>query len=102
PPSPARMPIGPDGYLVLKEIVFSNDSTPPVVPNGLNRAVVGRARGDELVAIADAYQHLTFEAIDRWKSNTMTDDDIALLNWILENGLFDCDAANATDHAAAN
>ena len=37
PPSPARMPSGPDGYLAVEQIVFSDDPTPPLQASTLNQ-----------------------------------------------------------------
>jgi uncharacterized protein DUF1553 len=66
----------------------------------LNRAALDRAGGGGLAALAEAYQRVTLEAIDRWKTHTMTDDDIALVNWLLENGLLDDGAASKTERTA--
>jgi cytochrome c553/transposase-like protein len=97
PPSPARMPVGKDGYVVLDKIVFSDDPNPPAVPSSINQATLQQVSGEDLPPLAAAYQKLIAQAIEHWQSEKTTtpreqDDDIALLNWLLENGLLDSPA----------
>src|SRR5438552_8138774 len=56
PPSPARMPVGPDGYVAIDKIVFSDNADPPVAPSGVNASVLDVADSDDLLALACAYQ----------------------------------------------
>jgi mono/diheme cytochrome c family protein len=96
PPSTARVPEGPDdGYLVLEQIRFSDDpNPPPIAPNRLNLQALDRARGENLEALADAYQELMVRALERWRLGETAsardgDDGAALLNWLLKNRLLD-------------
>jgi len=93
PASTARVPDGTDGYIVLDRIVFSDDPNPPREMNGLSAAAVARA-GDNVESLAAAYQSLIVEQIKRWQAGELAGapdgaDGIALLNWLLENGLLD-------------
>jgi hypothetical protein len=95
PPSTARVPEGvPDGYIVLDQVVFSDQAEPPgAAPNRLNREALDRSRSDDVESLAGAYQELMVREIDRWRSGetatASSEDGVALLNWLLENGLLD-------------
>ncbi len=96
PPSTAHVPEGPgDGYIVLEQVLFSDDpNSPPAVPNRLNLQALERAHGDDLGALADAYQRLIVRELERWRSGQTAsepdgNDGVALLNWLLKNRLLD-------------
>jgi cytochrome c553 len=101
PPSTARVPEGPaDGYLVLDQVLFSDDPNPPAAPNRLNVQALDRAREDDPEALAAAYQELMIQELERWRSGGMahtpdSTDGVALLNWLLQNGLLDGPSAAA-------
>jgi hypothetical protein len=96
PPSTARTPEGPgDGYILLDRVVFSDGADPPCeAPNQLNVRALDRTAGDDLEALAAAYQDLMVQALQRWRSGATPavpegEDEVALLNWLLENELLD-------------
>jgi hypothetical protein len=95
PPSTARVPEGPaDGYIVLDQVLFSDDPNPPAAPNRLNLQALDQARGDGLDVVAAAYQELMVRELERWRSGRTaeapgSDAGVALLSWLLENGLLD-------------
>jgi hypothetical protein len=93
PPFNGRVPEGPaDGYLVLEQICFSADATPPAMaPNRLNGEALDSAGGESLEALAAAYQDLMLQEVKRWHSGQMATapDGVVLLNWLLQNGLLD-------------
>ncbi len=101
PPSTLNVSEGPqDGYIVVDQIVFSNDPNPPTTaPNGLNLQALAQAKGDNLPALADAYQKLMIDEVKRWQTATgepsdvsrrLSEDGTTLLNWLVQNGLLDC------------
>jgi mono/diheme cytochrome c family protein len=95
PPSTARVPDGPDGHVALEEIVFSDDPDPPAAPNRVNLLALDAAKADSPEALAAAYQELMLEALKRWQSGKIAPDsadEIALLNWLVGNGLLDRDS----------
>jgi hypothetical protein len=99
PPSTARVRETADGYIVLKQAIFSDDSDPPAIPSLISTALVDT----DLPSLSAAYEQAMFAAIDRWKksswqSDRQRDDDIGLINWLLENGLLD---SAATDGSTA-
>jgi hypothetical protein len=94
PPSSARVPETADGYIVLKQAVFSDDPEPPAMPSLIGIALADHSGGHDLPSLAIAYEQAMLEAIDRWRksswqSDRQRDDDIGLINWLLENGLLD-------------
>jgi mono/diheme cytochrome c family protein len=96
PPSTARVPESKgDGYIALDpQVIFSDDALPPAAPSGINLAVLQKAAGLGVDAIAESYQQLMIEEIDHWRlaakrSRSDTSDGFALLNWLLQNGLLD-------------
>jgi mono/diheme cytochrome c family protein len=98
PPSTARVPEGPgDGHVILDQVLFSDDADPPpAVPNRLNLQALDPAREDNPKALADAYQELIVQEVKQWQSGKTTADGVALLNWLLQNGLLD-DAPEVKD-----
>ncbi|MCI0461165.1 MAG: DUF1549 and DUF1553 domain-containing protein, partial [Gemmataceae bacterium] len=96
PPSTARVPDRPgDGYIVLDQVLFSDDpNPPPAAPNQLNLQALDRAREANAEALAAAYQELMVEELGRWRSGRTAKtpdgaDGVALLNWLLQHGLLD-------------
>jgi hypothetical protein len=103
PPSTARVPDGPDdGYIVVEQVLCSDDPDPPGAPNRLNLAALDRCASDSIEDLATAYQALMREELERWLAGAMEDreeeeegliagasDGLALLNWLLEHGLLD-------------
>jgi hypothetical protein len=102
PPSTARTADGPDGHIVLDEVVFSDDPQPPVkaltnkaltnkaLTSGQGALVLGSDTA--LGSLAAAYASLMQEAVQRFGEAQLDAGDesqIALLNWLLENGLLD-------------
>jgi hypothetical protein len=109
PPSSARMPSGNDGYLLLDQVVFSDDANPPITPSRIATAVGEQATGGDLAAFAVCYQQQMTQAVARWQSGRYESpqqqaDDIDLVNWLLENGLLDSSAPSQpmrdVDHVA--
>ena len=92
PPSTARVPDGPDdGYLVVEQVLFSEDPNPPLAPNRINSAALEHFAPETLEGLAAAYGKLMLEEVERWRSGERTRDGVALLNWLLEHGLLDGD-----------
>jgi cytochrome c553 len=98
PPSTARVIDNPDGQVLVDRIVFSDDPNPPLtVPNGRNRQALDLAKGDDLSALAAAYQSLMIDDVKRWQSAAasrsseahLDDDAFTLLNWLAGNGLLE-------------
>jgi hypothetical protein len=94
PPSSARVPESTDGYIVLKEVVLSDDPEPPAVASLISKTVAERSGEPDLPKIAAGYEREMRAAIDRWstaswQSDRQRNDDIGLINWLLENGLLD-------------
>ncbi|HWY86968.1 MAG TPA: PSD1 and planctomycete cytochrome C domain-containing protein, partial [Gemmataceae bacterium] len=95
PPSTGKVPEGDDGYVVVDQVLFSNDpDPPPAAPNRINLKALALARGDGLEALAAAYQELMVEELRHWRAGKTKrtpagEDGIALLNWLLQNGLLD-------------
>jgi len=91
PPSTALPPDGPqDGYIAVDQIAFSDDANPPSAPNDVNLQVLRESKGEHRPALAAAYQKRMIDEMKRWQAAMgMTDDGIALVNWLLQNGLLD-------------
>jgi hypothetical protein len=96
PPSTGQVPEGlDDSYIALEQVLFSDDpNPPPAVPNRLNLLALEQARGDDLEALADAYQGLMVRELERWRLCKMAsapdgNDGVALLNWLLKNRLLE-------------
>jgi mono/diheme cytochrome c family protein len=97
PPSPARMPLGPDGYIAIDKIVFSARAEPSIAPSSVSADTLQTA--DDLPTLAEAYQRRILETIERFESGQLAstserEADIALINWLLENGLLDTRTAS--------
>jgi hypothetical protein len=91
PPSTARTPVGPDGYIAVTDIVFSDDARPPLNEVSLEH------NGD---SAAEHVQQATRAAIDRFEAaqkdgGALFPQDVALLNCLLEHGLLDDDQSAA-------
>lgn len=98
PPSTARVAETGDGYIVLKQAVFSDDPEPPEVPSRIGAALADHRSDHDLPSLSVACEQAMLAAIDRWRksgwqSDRQRDDDIGLINWLLENGLLDPIAA---------
>jgi mono/diheme cytochrome c family protein/cytochrome c553 len=91
PPSTARVPEDKaDAYVVLSQVLLSDDPNPPAAPNRLNLQAPDRTKGNGPEALATAYQELMVEELQRWRAGATIDDDgVTLLNWLLEQGLLD-------------
>jgi len=99
PPSNARVPEdNPNGYILVKQLLFSSDQTPPPIqPNSLNRHALENVEAGNSQALAGAYQTLVLAELDRWKSGNKpgrTEEGAALLNWLLQNDLINRPAAS--------
>jgi hypothetical protein len=96
PPFTGTIAEGPgDGYIEVRQIYFSGERTPPPsAPNRLNLQALELAGGESLEALAVAYEKLIIQEVERWRSGAMADSTdqgggVALLNWLLQNGLLD-------------
>src|SRR5205823_12546162 len=99
PPSAARMPLGPAGYVAIDKIVFSDHAEPPIASSGINAEVSLATGQDDLPALAAAYQKRVLDAIQRFETSKAAsvaeqEADVALLNWLLEHGLLDAPAVS--------
>ncbi|MBI4663572.1 MAG: DUF1549 domain-containing protein [Verrucomicrobia bacterium] len=100
PPSTGRVPEGPtDGYIEVRQICFSDERTPPPAPpNRVNLLALEQALGDNAQALAAAYETLIVQQLGAWRtggqspSNDLSEHGVALLNWLVENGLLDIPA----------
>src|SRR5262249_13364993 len=93
PPSTARVPEGPgDGYIVLDQVLFSDDPNPPTAPNPMNAQALDLAREDSPEALATEYQGLMVREVKRGQGGDTAAEGAELLDWLLENGLLDTEA----------
>ncbi len=95
-----------DGWAAIDEIRFSDGGPPPDAPSrpalealadavGAMASASGEAeRPSPLDAIATAYGKAISSAITRWHEGRADADDTRLLNWMLENDLFDSPVAD--------
>jgi hypothetical protein len=104
PPSTARVPENDrDGYFVLDRVLFSDSPVPPATPSRINLAAITTAEADTIKSLAAAYQALMTAELKRWLSSgsadaddaIVDDDGLALLNWLLVNGLLDASEGEA-------
>ncbi|MBI2947722.1 MAG: DUF1553 domain-containing protein [Verrucomicrobia bacterium] len=100
PPSTGRVPDSPgEGYVLVQQICFSDERTPPpAAPNALNLQALNHARCENSEALAGVYEELIIRELKGWKSGAMAnraEDGVALLNWLVQNGLLESAATSA-------
>jgi len=103
PPSDAREPQGPDGYITVDRICCSDKATPPPeLPNQLNLRALERGADKGIEELAEAYQHLIVEELKRWGQDRVAAapeerDGLALLDWLVHNDLLEGGAPGDTE-----
>ena len=90
PPDGTVPAISADAYVVVQRICASDSSVPPpLAPHRLSVEALETA-GDA-AAVADAYQSLLIQELDRWNAGKgeLSADGADLLDWMLRHGLLD-------------
>ncbi|MBI3413749.1 MAG: PSD1 domain-containing protein [Verrucomicrobia bacterium] len=95
---------GPNGYLAVRQIIFSDDKQPPREASSL-RTLLGDDAFASLEQLAERYAQAAREALELWKRGTVADSpntraQLALLDWLVGHGLLERSPAENSEHSA--
>lgn len=80
---------GKDGWLTVDNILFSDQEKPPEHEASTSLALLGDVEVETAKALAERYQKAVANAVDAWENETANEAQVALLDWLARNHLFD-------------